>query len=98
MSDDKIRGLKYYITHPVMAVTSFVGLLFSLTHWSTIEALGVATWHTIGQVFPLVSIGAFTLAPRIPPTSAIDWTIIVLGGLLAAKTLDTVLKAYDRYI
>ena len=97
--DEEIRGLWYYVTHPIGALSGLGTLAIALlSDPGILQAIWVATWASIGQVFPLLTIATSTLAPAFPPSTREEWAIILVGGLLFAKTLDTVLKKYDRYV
>lgn len=96
--DDQIRGLWHYLTHPLSALSGLGGLTLALFDPGFLSTLWTATWASVGQVFPLLTLVTGYIAPMFPPTTRTEWVVMGFALLLFAKTLDTVLKKYDRYI
>jgi len=96
--EEPIRGLWYYLTHPLSALSGLGGLTLAIFDPGTLSTLWTATWASVGQVFPLLTIVTGYIAPMFPPTTSTEWVMMIVATLLFAKTLDTVLKKYDRYL
>lgn len=85
------------VRHPVSWAIGAVAAVTALQP-AFVAGLFTATWVNLPQLFTLVSIGALTLPPHIPPQSSADWLVVVVGVAFAARTGWMIWQTYDREI
>lgn len=79
-------------------VTWFIGLLtggFAILNGNIVASLWAALWASSGDLFTLVSLGALTLPPHIPPQSTADWVVLGVGALFLTKVGERVWRKFD---
>jgi hypothetical protein len=75
-----------------------LGLLtggFAILSPNTVTSLWAAVWASSGDLFTLVSLGALTLPPHIPPQTGADWAVLAVGGLFVTKVGQRVWNKFD---
>lgn len=88
--------LSKLIRDPLAWLVTAVGAVIGLVNGSLIGPLWGALWASSGDLFTLVSLGALTLPPHIPPQSSADWLVLVVGGLFVTKVGQRVWQDFDR--
>lgn len=81
---------------PVAWLMGTIAALYGLVNSSLIGPLWGALWASSGDLFTLVSLGALTLPPHIPPQSGADWAVLVVGGIFLTKIGQRVWQDFDR--
>jgi len=89
MSPDILRD-------PIAWLLTLVGAVVGLVQTGFIGPLWGALWATSGDLFTLVSLGALTLPPHIPPQGPTDWAVLAVGGLFVAKVGERVYEDFDK--
>jgi len=81
---------------PVAWLLTLAGTVVGLVQTGFIGPLWGALWATSGDLFTLVSLGALTLPPHIPPQGPADWLVLAVGGLFVAKVGERVYEDFDK--
>jgi hypothetical protein len=90
--------LRDIVTDPFGQVAGVLGGLWVLFQLPLLEAFGAALWASAAQLFTLVSVGALTLPPHWPPSTATDWLVVLVGGLFALRAAAAVWSNLDREV
>ena len=88
--------LKDIVRDPVAWLTGLLTGLVSLVDPNTLATLSATIWASSGDLFTLVSLGALTLPPHIPPRSGADWVVLAVGATFLAKVGERVLTRFDE--
>lgn len=72
----------------------FVGVVAAIKS-TFVTSLWAALWASSGDLFTLVSLGALTLPPHVPPQSTADWVVLAVGALFLTKVGERVWKEFD---
>lgn len=81
---------------PIAWALTMVGTVVGLFQTGLLGPLWGALWAASGDLFTLVSLGALTLPPHIPPQGPTDWLVLGVGGLFVTKVGQRVLEDFDR--
>ena len=90
--------LREVVAHPATLASSAVAVIGGLLNIPFIDALLAVLWAQAGSLFTVLSIGGFTLAPRVAFLPEEPLTILALlgGGRYGGKLLYGVYQNLDR--
>jgi hypothetical protein len=79
-------SLKEWLAHPATKAMGIVGVTGGVLHLPLVAALWTGFWGQLGTIFTLVSVGGFTIAPRVDfineeIATAVALTVAALYGL-----------------
>ncbi|RLM53734.1 hypothetical protein DVK02_12885 [Halobellus sp. Atlit-31R] len=83
---------------PFAAVAAVFGSVYALLQLPLLNSIGVALWTSAQPLFTVVTIGALTLPPHWPPSSNVDWAVLLVAGLMIAKVGQIIWSNFDREI
>lgn len=86
----------WFITHPITAATSLLGLLAHTLGLTWLDALWATLWHNAGTLFTALSVSSSMLpdpAFGIIPLEYITAASFAVGGVFVLSLLD---KFYDQ--
>lgn len=81
---------------PFAGLAAIFASLYAVIQLPLAAELWAAVWASAGKLFTLVSLGALTLPPHWPPQSTVDWVVLVVGGIFAARVSLAVWNNFDR--
>ena len=90
-----LRGV---VSHPATVASTVVAFVGGFLNLPVFGAFATVAWAKAGSLFTVLSIGGFTLAPRVPFLPETELTILALVGaaLYGAKLLYGVYQNLDR--
>lgn len=91
-------SLREAIAHPATLASALVAAIGGLLNIPVLDALLAVVWAKAGSLFTVLSIGGFTLAPRVDviPEGALSSLAIAAGGLYGAKVLYGVYQNFEE--
>ena len=81
---------------PLAWFVTAVGAVVGLLNTSLLGPLWGALWASSGDLFTLVSLGALTLPPHIPPQGPTDWLVLAVGGLFVTRVGQRAWDEFDK--
>ncbi|GAB3321415.1 hypothetical protein [Haloplanus salinarum] len=89
-----LRGV---IAHPLTVASSLVAVLGGFLNLPLFNALAAVAWAKAGSLFTVLSIGGFTLGPRVDfiPSAPLEIAAVVGGVLYGTKLLYGVYQNLD---
>jgi hypothetical protein len=91
-------SLREAIAHPAALASALVAAIGGFLNIPVIEALLAVLWTQAGSLFTVLSIGGFTLAPRIDaiPEGTLSSIAIAAAGLYGLKLLYGVYQNFEE--
>jgi hypothetical protein len=86
--------LKTVARDPLAWMLGALGGVAAFLNAHLLHSLWAALWASSGDLFTLVSLGALTLPPHVPPENPVDWVVIGVGGLFLFRIG---LRVYERF-
>jgi hypothetical protein len=92
--------LREVIAHPATLASTVVAFIGGILNIPILEALIAVLWAKAGSLFTVLSIGGFTLGPRVPmiPEGPLTTLAIIAGVLYGVKVLYGVVQNFEERV